>query len=93
MPLQDGNQFPAQIKGIPHGHIHALSCLGAVGVTGVARHKNAGRARANFVFWHVIKAVGQSVADLINGPPNHLFHIQRMGMQNALCFGDDVLFA
>ena len=38
---QHRRELPAKIKAVVHRHIHALTCLGAVGVTGIASNKGA----------------------------------------------------
>ena len=40
---------------------------------------------------HIVKAVGHSLANLVNGEPGHAFHIERVRVQHALCGGDNSL--
>ena len=90
-PLQHGSELPAQVKTILHRHIHALASLGAVGVAGIARNKNMGQSRGPLVRLHVIEAVGQPLADFIHRPPGHFFHVERIGMEDALRCGDQLI--
>ena len=40
---------------------------------------------------HVVVLVADALADLVHRPPRHLLHVQRVGMQDALRRGDQVL--
>ena len=80
--LQDEGQFPSQVEGVLHGHVHALARFGGVGVTGVTGNEDT--RVAIDALGHVIKAVGDAVADVIDGPPDHFFHIDGVGMDDAV---------
>ena len=57
-PLQHVRQFPAEVEGILHGDVHALTGLGAVGVAGITGRENARITFSCRTLRHVIEAVG-----------------------------------
>ena len=68
------NQLPTQVEGVLHRHVHALARFGGVRVACIARHKHMRVAIGGVA--HIIKLVGQAVANVIDRPPHHFFHIQ-----------------
>ena len=62
-----------------------------MGVAGVAGQHHAGKACGHFGFGHIVELVGQAVPDLVDRPPDHLFHIQLERAEDALCLGNDVV--
>ena len=61
-----GNQLPPQVERVPHGDIHPLTCLRAVGMASIPRQHHTRVARCDLVFRHVVELVCQSVPDLVN---------------------------
>src|SRR5205823_14660248 len=43
-PPEDGTQLPPKVPGVVHGHVHALTRLGAVRVAGIACDKHPRKA-------------------------------------------------
>ena len=52
-------------------------------VAGVAGDEHARQARCDVLFGHVIELVAQALADLVDRPPRDLFHVERIGLENA----------
>ena len=53
-------------------------------MAGVAGDENMRQARCNLVLGHVVELVRQSLTDLVDRPPGHLLHFQRVGLEDAL---------
>lgn len=64
-PAEDGIQLPLKVPGVVHGHIHALTCLGAVRMTGIACDEHRGKAGGHLCRRHVVEPVAQTQADLV----------------------------
>ena len=87
--LQHVHQLPAQVEGVLHRDVHALAGLGRMGVAGVAGGEHARVAvRA---LGHVVKLVGDAVADVVDRPPDDLLHVQRIGFDDAVGGRDHVV--
>ena len=89
-PLQHRCQLPAQVKGVLHGDVHALPGFRAVGVAGIAGDEDARQAGVYLPGLEVVKAVAQALADFIDGPPGHFFHVKHVGVEDALGSGDQL---
>ena len=91
LAAQHGRELPAQVEGVLHREVHALARLGAVGVAGVAGDEHARQLRTARIRRHVVVLVADALADLVHRPPGHLLHLQRVGLQDALRRGDEVV--
>ena len=91
LPGQHRGKLPSQVEGVLHGEIHALTRLGAVGVAGIACDENVGKTRSGFLLGNVVIFIANALADFVNGPPGNLFHLQLVGMKNALRCGDELV--
>ena len=80
-------QLPPQIKRIAHRYIHPLSCFGAVGMARVPGNKHP---RIRTVL-RIIKTVAQALADLVDRPPNDLFHVQLIRGHDPPCCCDQLI--
>ena len=60
-----------------------------MGVAGVSGGEHA--RVAVFAFRHVVKLVGDAVANVVNGPPDHLLHVNRIGPDDAVGRGNHVV--
>ena len=82
-------QLPSKIERILHRHIHTLTGFGRVGVARIACSKYTWVAV--YTISHVIKSVGDAVTNVVDRPPHHLFHIQRIGPDDAIGRSDHVV--
>ena len=89
-PLQHSGQLPADIESILHGDIHALSGFGAVGVAGVTRNEDVRQTVCYFLGLKVVESIAQALTNFIHRPPGHFFHVQRVGVKNTLCCGNQL---
>ena len=81
-PLQNMHQFPAQVEGVLHRHVHALPGLGRMGVASIPRSEDAWVAV--FALWYIVKFVRDAVTDVIDGPPDHLLHVERIRLDDPV---------
>ena len=88
---QDGSKLPSEIEGVLHRDVHALARLRAVGVAGVAGDEYPRQTFRDVVFRHVVELVAKPLADLIDRPPRNLFHVERIGLENAPRSRDQVI--
>ena len=89
--LQHRRQLPSEIEAVLHRHVHALARFRAVGVAGVAGDEHTRQTFRDIAFRHVIELVAQALADLIDRPPRNLFHVERIGLENAPRSRDQVI--
>ena len=82
--LQDGGEFPPEVVGVLHRHVHPLAGLCGVRVTGVARDEDAGSTGADLLLVDVVELVGDPVADPVDRVPGNLADVQRVGRQHPL---------
>ncbi len=76
---QHRGELPSEIEAVLHGNVHALARFRAVGVAGVAGDEHARQASGNVIGRHVVELVAQALADLVDRPPRHLLHVERIG--------------
>ena len=67
------HQLPSEIECVLHRHIHALTSFRRMGMACITRGEYAWIAV--YSLGHVIKAVGDAVANVVDRPPDHFFHI------------------
>ena len=46
-----------------------------------------------FALKHIIKAIGNAVANIVNRPPDYFFHIQRIGTDDAVSRSNHVVLS
>ena len=98
-PFDHGGEFPAEVEGVLHRHVHALAGLGAVRVAGVTGDEDARQARCgpacalpgSLLRRHIIEAVGDALANLVHREPDHAFHVEGKRVQHPLRGGDHTL--
>ena len=83
-PPQDGTQLPPQVPGVVHGHVHALTGLGAVRVAGIAGDEHPRQAGGHLRRRHVVELVAQPLADLVHRPPPDVFHLNAVRVQDPV---------
>ena len=89
--LEHRNQLPAEVEGVLHRNVHALTGLRAVRMAGVAGNEDARQAGVGLVRGDIVEAVGDALADLVHREPRHAFHVERIGAQHTLRGPDDHL--
>src|SRR5262249_5795623 len=72
---KDGTELPSKIPGIGHGHVHALTGLGAVGMAGVARDEDPRKAAGRLPRRHVVEFAAETLSDLVDRPPSDVFNL------------------
>ena len=88
---QHRRQLPSEIEAVLHRHVHALARFRAVGVAGVAGDEHARQTHRDLLVRHVIEPVAEALADLIDRPPRHFFHVERIGPENAPRRSDQIV--
>ncbi len=82
--VEHRGEFPAEVERVLHRHVHALAGFRAVRMTSVAGDEDARQSRRRLIRGHVVKAVGNALADLIDREPDHAFHVERVRAQHTL---------
>ena len=90
--MNDSGQLPAQIEAVTHRHIHPLTGLRAVRVAGVTRNENRGQGSVG-IFVCIVEFVGQPLANLVDRPPDRVFHFKFMWPEDLLRGGNQILEA
>jgi hypothetical protein len=60
-------------------------------VAGVAGDEHARQTFRDLPLRHVIELVAKALADLIDRPPRNFFHVERIGLENALRRRDQIV--
>ena len=89
--LQHVAELPADVEAVLHGDVHALAGLGAVRVAGVAGDEHPRRAGAEVLRQDVVEPVGEAVAHLVDAVPGDVAHVERVGVDDRVGLGDDLL--
>src|SRR5699024_4548468 len=84
-------QLPCEVEAVLHRDVHALAGLGGVGVAGVPGDEHARGAGAALGVQHVVEAVGEAVAHLVDAVPGHVPHLDRVRVEDFVGLGDDGL--
>jgi hypothetical protein len=93
LPPQHRGQLPAEVEAVLHREVHALAGLRAVRMAGVAGDEHARQPCLRRIRRQIVVALADAVADLVDRPPGHFLHLQRVGLEDALRRGDDLLDA
>src|SRR5690606_16834652 len=90
-PGEDVTELPADVPAVLEGDVHALPGLGAVRVAGVAGDEDAGQLGALALGRDVVELVGDAVAHLVDAPPGDVPDVERVGPEDRVRLGDDLL--
>ena len=60
-------------------------------MAGIAGDEHARQTRANVLRGNVVVLVANALADLVHGPPRHLFDVKLVGEENTLRRSDDLV--
>ena len=85
-------EFPAQIEAVTHRDVHSLAGLWAVRVAGITSNEDARVTCFGLFVLQIVKPVCQALTDLIDRPPDNVFHLEIIGAKDLLCSADQILF-